>query len=492
MSRTQQKKAVARELLARRKARTGVAGFYEYIFKQFSLAPFHFTIADVLTSFSFGKTKRFILNVPPGHIKSYLASISMPAFNMGINPTDQIIAASYGSDLATDFGREVRDIVASSEFRAVFPRVRLRRGSKAARRWHTNRGGVYIAAGVKKAITGRRANKALIDDPHEDFTAGNDLRKTELAWRWYTTRLYTRLMKGSGVGLIMQRMSKHDMTARLLKLAKVKGEEVVHINLAAVTDPRTGKPIRYDGTKKGLEDLRRGKVLWEAGFDMATLLDLAETMGAAEFNAMYQGIPDDVSGQIIKEAWLRYWSDRESRGDGREPVPVKDFETVIQSWDMRFKGDSDNDPRSSFVVGQVWGFKGPNAFLLDQVRGQWGFDDSVSAVVALSSRWPQTRLKLIENKANGPAAEARLRKRISGLRLVEPLGGDKEARLRACETEFTAGNVHFPPPERAEWVKAYVQRLLNFPETPNDEGDATSQALNWRFMHQNKLKDLNK
>src|ERR1019366_727675 len=168
-------------------------------------------------------------------------------------------------------------------------------------------------------------------------------------------------------------------------------------------------------TAAGLRALARGVALWPNFFTMEELLDQARTLGAAQFNAMYQQIPDDITGQIIREAWLRYWSDRATRGEGRKEKPDS-FDVVVQSWDLRFLGDSKNDPRTSYVVGQVWGFKGPDAFLLDQVRGQWGFDDSISAVLALSSRWPQARLKLMEDKANGPAAETQLRKKLSGLR----------------------------------------------------------------------------
>jgi phage terminase large subunit-like protein len=50
--------------------------------------------------------------------------------------------------------------------------------------------------------------------------------------------------------------------------------------------------------------------------------------------------------------------------------------------------------------------------------------------------------------------------------------------------------VHLPPPETHDFIGGYVQRLLNFPAKPNDEGDATSQALNWRYAHVDKLKKL--
>ena len=472
-------------------ARTSVAKLYERIFPQYQLGAFHKRMTAPIDGFIQGKIKRLIINLPPGHIKSLFASQLAPAAFVGLDPAGKIVAGSYNTDLAKMFGRETRNIVASPDYTAIYPDTWLRKDSKSAGRWNTNKGGAYVSAAVGKPVTGMRANRLIIDDPHADFQSGNDLRQTERDWAWFRS-LYTRLMPGNGVALIMQRMSTHDLTARVLELAKKKGEHWEVLCLPAIADKKTGAPIRFDGTKKGLKLLSEGVALWPEFFKMDMLLDMAETLGPAEFNSQYQQIPDARSGQIIKEAWIQHWSDRETRGEGRLPLPeMRYMDLVLQSWDMRFKGDTKNDPRTSFVVGQVWGFKGADIFLLDQSRAQLGFEDSVKAVKALTSKWPAARLKLIENKANGPAIETQLRRVLSGVRLVDPLGGDKEARLRACETEFAAGNVWFPPPERYDFVPGFVGRLLNFPAHPNDEGDTLSQGINWYMMKRNKLKELN-
>jgi predicted phage terminase large subunit-like protein len=484
------RKAAAKELLDLHMTRTSTAKLYARLYPQFKLAAFHKKKCEILDKFVNGKIKRLIINEPPRHIKSVLGSIVTPAAFIGNYPDKQIIGGSYNTDLAKLFGRSVRNTVDTWQYQRVYEGVRLRKDSKSAGRWNTNQDGIYLSAAVEKPVTGFGADRLLIDDPHADYTAGNDLRQTQKDFDWFKS-LYTRKMPGCGIAIIMQRMSTHDLTARALGLAKEKKEEWTHINFPAISDD-DGKAIRYDGTPAGLKVLGKGHALWPEQFNITELLDTAWTLGASEFNAQYQQLPDNVSGQIIQAGWLSTWSDRATRAEGRIPIPPKteEFDMVLQSWDLRLKGDSKNDPRTSFVVGQVWGFKGADAFLLDQVRGQWGFENSCLAIQALSSRWPQARIKIIENKANGPAAEEKLRRKVSGLRLVDPFSGDKEARLRACETEFAARNVHFPPPETHDWVHGFVQRLLNFPAHPNDEGDALSQALNWHYMKRNKLKEL--
>ena len=58
---------------------------------------------------------------------------------------------------------------------------------------------------------------------------------------------------------------------------------------------------------------------------------------------------------------------------------------------------------SDFVVGQVWGRRGSEIYLLDQVRGQWDIRRTIDPMLALTAKWPGRTLKLVEDRANGPA-----------------------------------------------------------------------------------------
>src|SRR4051812_32612134 len=112
-------------VLQRRRARTSLVAFTEFSFNRYRVAPHHRRIAEALEAVERGDIGRLAIFVPPRHGKSELASRRFPAWFMGRNPEMQFISASYNSELAGDFGREVRNIVASPEFRAVFPAVSL-------------------------------------------------------------------------------------------------------------------------------------------------------------------------------------------------------------------------------------------------------------------------------------------------------------------------------------------------------------------------------
>jgi hypothetical protein len=105
-----------------------------------------------------------MLLVPPQHGKSELASRRFPAYYLGRHPERKFISASAGVTLAEDFGRDVRNIIASPEYAYLFD-TRLAEDSQAKGRWNTAQGGSYFAVGVNSQVMGRGAHVFMIDDP---------------------------------------------------------------------------------------------------------------------------------------------------------------------------------------------------------------------------------------------------------------------------------------------------------------------------------------
>ncbi len=94
----------------------------------------------------------------PTH-NSQLLSEYFPAWFLGRNPDKSIIATSYGQELASDFGRKVRNQIIDPSYKSVF-NVGIAEDSAAVDKFNLsapNRGG-YFAVGVGGAITGRGAN----------------------------------------------------------------------------------------------------------------------------------------------------------------------------------------------------------------------------------------------------------------------------------------------------------------------------------------------
>jgi predicted phage terminase large subunit-like protein len=148
------------------------------------------------------------------------------------------------------------------------------------------------------------------------------------------------------------------------------------------------------------------------------------------------------------------------------------FEEQLQSWDMAFKDTKNSD----YVVGQVHAARGGDRYLLDQIRDRLDLPGTLLAVRRLSAQWPNVHLKLVEDKANGPAVIQSLRHEIGGLVEVNPAGG-KISRAAAASPQLESGNWYLPHPMLKSWVEGFIEECAAFPAAAHDDQvDAWSQG----------------
>ena len=193
--------------LAARKANTAaytdLIAFCKRMQPDYIVGSHHRILANMLMAIERGDKDRICVNIPPRHGKSQLVSTYFPAWFLGRNPNKKVMMVSHTTDLAVDFGRKVRNIVMSDEFRTIFPATHIATDSKSAGRWNTNAGGEYYACGIGSSIAGRGADLLLVDDPHseQDVLNGN-FEVFDKAYEWFTFGARTRLMPGGRVAII--------------------------------------------------------------------------------------------------------------------------------------------------------------------------------------------------------------------------------------------------------------------------------------------------
>ena len=85
------------------------------------------------------QTRRLIVNVPPRHLKSLAASVALPAWLLGHDPTLNIVNVTYAQDLSEKFARDCRLLMTAPWYQALFP-TRLASAARAARRAHDDQG----------------------------------------------------------------------------------------------------------------------------------------------------------------------------------------------------------------------------------------------------------------------------------------------------------------------------------------------------------------
>ena len=204
------------EVLHRRgEAKEKFMAFAHHVYDNFIEGNHHRVISEKLEKVARGELKRLIVNMPPRHSKSELASYLMPAWFLGRNPKLKIIQATMNTELATRFGRKVRDLVDDPLYKEIFPDTMLKADSQAAGRWETEQKGEYFAAGVGAAMTGRGADLLIIDDPHSEQDALSSTAYDN-TYEWYTSGPRQRLQPGGTIIIVQTRWSKKDLTGRLL------------------------------------------------------------------------------------------------------------------------------------------------------------------------------------------------------------------------------------------------------------------------------------
>ncbi len=410
-------------------------------------------ICDKLQRVEEGKIKRLMIFLPPGHSKSHTVTETFPSWFIGRNPERKVIQVSYGDDLAWDFGAKNRDKIV--EFGKKLWDIEIAPDKIAKSDWGIKGHSGYMrSGGILTSITGKRANLLVIDDVHKNREEADSAIIRERIWKEFTDTLETRETPDMAIIVIMTRWHVDDLAGRILARDGKEAWDIVNLPCEAEENDILGRAV--------------GEPLWpEYGYDKAWMESKKKKAPARTWNSLYQQRPTIEGGNLILATDFQYYTQRPT-----------DFEQEIHSWDMTFKDNKDND----FVSGGAWGIKDGKIYLLDRVKERMDFNKSLLAVEDLTKKWPKAGIKLIEDKANGPAIISALRFKVGGITAITPKGS-KYARAEAVTPLFRARRIYLPSTSLAPWVEDYVKELTEFPNGEHDDDvDMTSQLLE-RFLY---------
>ena len=336
----------------------------------------------------------------------------------------------------------------------------LASASPAAHELVTKGNGFRFATSVGGVLTGRGADFLIVDDALKPEEAASDVQR-ERVNEWYGGTLLSRLndKRRGCIIVIMQRLHEYDLVGHLLEL---EDWEVLSFPAIAERDEQfTIKTIFKEYTHRRVV----GDVLHPEREPREILEQLRHSIGEFNFAAQYQQSPRPRGGGMIKEAWLKTYTDA--------TLPTN-FERVIQSWDTASKATELAD----YSVCTTWGaMPDETYYLLDVFREKLEYPDLKRMVRQLHNRW-EPRTILIEDKASGIQLIQDLRR--DGLYSVTPYKPQTEKIMRLQAQTATIENGHVLLPEHAYWRAAYVHELTSFPKGKHDDQvDSTAQALEW-------------
>ena len=441
------KEAEAR-LILREKAQNNFMPFVHHVYENFIEGRHHLEIAEKLEKVATGEITRLIVNMPPRHSKSELASYLMPAWFLGRNPKLKIIQATHNTELAVRFGRKVRDLIDSEQYGHIFPDTDLKADSKAAGRWETSAGGEYFAAGVGAAVTGRGADLFIIDDPHSEQDAMSEGRLEE-AYEWYTSGPRQRLQPGGKIIVVMTRWGLRDLTGRLIK---AQGSDVLSDQWEVVEFPAI---------------LPSENPLWPEFWKKDDLLKVKASLPVQKWGAQWQQQPTAEEGAIVKKEWWKVWK--------QEDIPEVDY--IIQSYDTAFskKESADYSAITTWGVFRSEETGADNIILMDACRGRWNFPELKEKALEENEYW-QPDMMIVEAKATGtPLTDELRRAGIPIMNYTPSKGRDKVTRMHTVAPLFEAGMVWAPEKHFAEEV---IDECMAFPNGEHDDYvDSMTMAL---------------
>jgi predicted phage terminase large subunit-like protein len=444
--------AVLAEQRLRRDLRGSLEAWCRFALKGVGQAParHHVEIIHALERVTSGETRRLLLLLPPGSAKSTYASRLFPVWWLVRHPASAVIAACHTARLAEDFGRGVRGLVVEHAARLG---VDLRADARAAGRFVTEQGGEYFAIGARGAVTGRRADLVLVDDPIRSFADAESYSAREHLWEWFRSELVTRLKPRGRIVLVMTRWHCDDLAGRLIAQG---GWDVLRLPALAEAGDALGREA--------------GAALWPEWEDRPALLEKKALLGERHFAALFQQSPIQAGGQIFDPRQLRVV----------DSVPEG---VAVRGWDLAGTGDAKGDP--DWTVG------------VKLVRSAAGFlfiDDVVRFRAVPSEVAERVRaVTVADGKAvtvglpqdPGQAGKSQIMfyiQMLAGFRVVATLeSGKKEIRADGVSSQVSGGTMSM---RRAHWNAAFMDELANFPVGhKDDQVDALARAFNLMLTH---------
>ena len=406
-------------------------------------------LADELEQFATGDTRRLVINLPPGHLKTSLGSVCGAAWLLAQDPTLKIIVVSHAEHLSKAIARKIRTILQSAWYRELFT-TRVKKGHAEITDFGTTSGGGVFITSFQAGFTGRRADVIVVDDPHD---IGDDAERIAATIETFSTVLMSRLndRKQGRVLVIAHRVHERDLSAYLQ--LKSNWKHVVLPLIASIDQS-------YE-TSVGIWHRRKGELLRPGSLSVDDLDDMRGNSFNPDFGMLYQ---------------------QDAESQGLPPIAAGCFPVVSETLSIRGPIVLSVDPgvssrrTSAFSIIQAWILTRDRYVLLDQFRDQIDFTGLRDAMRRFRRKYRPVAI-LVERAANGHALISDLTRKYAHLvRPIDPDGRSKSVRLRAHADIILSRRVCLPA--QAPWREQFVQEFCEFPKGKfTDQVDATTQLL---------------
>lgn len=447
-------------------------------------------ICDELERVTRGEIKRLVICIPPGMMKTLMVNVMCLAWQMLHRPQLRTLCVSHTVGLANEASRKTRAIVKSALYQRLLEYGietgragwsahtdgrpwELRQDQAAVSNWGNNLHGARQCIGILAAITGKRGDQLVVDDPYD---AKEVVR--------HSLQVQARMMKAvvdTFDNVLDSRLNDPETSAQVVIMQMLHPEDLANVLLDRPewTDNAEGGqavilPMEYDPAHPHAyeRDQRTepGELLHPDRYSAKWVAQRRDRMGR-HYLAQYGQRPRPGEGKRFKRSWFKRYS--------AHPAAIaKACGQVAITIDCASSSEESADSTSM----QVWARMREKRFLVDRISGQWRSPRQRLELRGLWERWSPfgCPLVLIEEASNGHALLDFAR--AAGMPAVgfkpTKLGG-KPARAAYTEGAGQAGQLYIPEDDHpdAPWLAAWLDQHLDFPTGHDDDVDATSQLM---------------
>lgn len=454
-------KEAALELIKRQQARSSFLAYVQYTMADYEAAQHHILICNALDKVVRGELDRLMINMPPRHGKSELASRRLPAYYIGHFPDREVIFATSSADLASKFGEDVLTAVRSPLHKNVFPDFELSAANPKRDDWSTKEGGTYFASGVGGTITGRGGNLIIVDDAIKNMEEAESDASRRKLWDWYTSVLSTRktntkLPHGqrAAVVVIQTKWHESDLSGRLVQEMKAGGEQWEILDLPALTTLDGNLPSKAD-----YQHPHNLKALWPERYGVeALILERGQDpVRQRHFSCLYQQNPVPDDGQYFDRRWLQMYDPKDLPKTGLSYYISSDYAL--------------SEGRGDYTVHLVVGVDcNGHMWVVDGYKGQTNMLDWIDKLLDCAILYRPV-LCIGESGQIRRAAEPFIRKRMRERGVYCKMeymtrSNKKTVEARSLQAAAAQQKLHLPNTPLGE---AVADELVKFPGAKHDD-----------------------
>lgn len=429
-------------------------------------------MAEHLMAVSTGKIQHLAVHVPPGSMKSLMFSVMWPAHEWGpqMRAGLKYMSGSYEETLAERDNRKMRRLIESSWYQARWPLKLTKTGDQL----FENAIGGERRARAFMSMTGGRANRLLLDDPHSTDTAESDTKRAKgvLTFR---ESLQDRLnnQQRDSIILAMQRLHANDIGGTIEQLGL--GFERLVIPMEWENPPQKHYPV----SSLGWKDPRsvEGELMCPERWPAESVANLKKAKGSYAYAGQYQQRPVPREGGMFQTAWFPA---EKCIDASRVPAGV----VWVRHWDLAATKHKATNLTGARTAGVKLGRSADGRYFVGGCIAKGIEGKAVRDLIESTANdldGPLVTISLPQDPGQaGKVQKGDFAVQLDGFKvqfLSEGLLGDKEARAEPFSVQCEAGNTWIVGDFADAWVQEWIEEMCNFPGgARKDIPDATSGA----------------